>query len=168
MVHYLGQVQEEMLGGTDLWGLPAHLALRILQRPAVISEDPHGSNSQWKDFFFFFNTFRNSDSNRLPNKLINGRQPTCHKRPHPELHGVDEPPTFVTLVTTGLRVVAEGTRSFYKAVGQEALAVLTAQLLDRVLHQEAVLVEAPEDVLCYPAGIMEVGGPQDECTGPSD
>lgn len=42
---YLGQVQEEMLGGADDWGLPAHLALGFLQRPAVISHDPYGSNS---------------------------------------------------------------------------------------------------------------------------
>lgn len=44
-VDYLGQVQEEMLGGADDWGLPAHLALGFLQRAAVISRDTHGSNS---------------------------------------------------------------------------------------------------------------------------
>lgn len=41
-VDYLGQVQEEMLGGADDWGLPAHLALGFLQRAAVISRDTHG------------------------------------------------------------------------------------------------------------------------------
>lgn len=53
---------------------------------------------------------------------------------HPELYGIDEPPTLVTLVTTSLWVAAVGTGSFYKAVGKEALAVFTTQLLHRVFH----------------------------------
>lgn len=38
-VRYLGQVQEEMLGGADDGGLPAHFTLGFLQRAAVISQD---------------------------------------------------------------------------------------------------------------------------------
>lgn len=94
------------------------------------------------------------------------KRPTCCHGPHPELHGVDEPSTFVALVAAGLRVAAEGTRALHEAVSQEALTVFTAQLLHHVLHQETVLVETPEDVLGYSAGRTEHRSPQGElmCT----
>lgn len=38
-VHHLGKVQEEMLGGADDGGLPAHFTLGFLQRAAVISDE---------------------------------------------------------------------------------------------------------------------------------
>lgn len=53
---------------------------------------------------------------------------------HPELYGIDEPPTLVTLVTTCLCVTAVRADSFYEAVGKEALAVFTMQLLHHVFH----------------------------------
>lgn len=69
---------------------------------------------------------------------------------HLELYGIDEPPTLVALVTASLRVVAVGADSFHEAVGEEARAVFTTQLLHRVLDEEIILVQAPEDVLGYP------------------
>lgn len=78
--------------------------------------------------------------------------PEC---PHLELYSVDEPSTFVTLIATGLWVVAVRTRSFYKAVCQEALAVFTTQLFNHVFHQETMIVEAPEDILGYPERIKD-------------
>lgn len=77
------------------------------------------------------------------------------KCPHLELYSVDEPSTFVALVATGLWVVAVRARSFYKAVCQEALAVFTTQLFNRVFHQETMIVEAPEDILGYPERIKD-------------
>lgn len=70
--------------------------------------------------------------------------------PHLQLHGVDEAPTLVTLVAAGLWVVAEGTDTLHEAVGEEALAALTAQLLYSVLDEETALLETPEDVLGNP------------------
>lgn len=84
------------------------------------------------------------------------------KCPHLQLYSVDEPSTFVALVTTGLWVVAVWTRSFYKAVRQEASAVFTTQLFNRVFHQETMIVEAPEDILGYPERIKEGQRQKDE------
>lgn len=53
---------------------------------------------------------------------------------HPELYGIDEPPTLVTLVTTCLCITAVRTDSFYEAVCKEALAVFTMQLLHHVFY----------------------------------
>lgn len=69
---------------------------------------------------------------------------------HPELDSIDETPTLVTLVTASLWVAAVGTDAFNEAVGQEALAVFTTQLLHCVLHQETMVVESPENILGYP------------------
>lgn len=70
--------------------------------------------------------------------------------PHLQLDGIDEPATFVTLVPAGLRVCAVGTDSFDEAVGEEALAVVAAQLLHCVFQQKSILVQAPENILGYP------------------
>lgn len=82
--------------------------------------------------------------------VINTLLPT-----HLELHGIDEPPTLVTLVTASFWVAAVGADAFYEAVGKEALAVFTAQLLHSVFHKETTLVEAPENILGYPERIRE-------------
>lgn len=76
--------------------------------------------------------------------------PRMPEMPHLQLHGVDEAPTLVTLVTAGLWVAAEGTHTLHEAVGEETLAGLAAQLLHRVLDEETTLVETPEDVLSNP------------------
>lgn len=73
-----------------------------------------------------------------------------HQSTHLELHGVDESPTLVALVTASLWVVAVGADSFHEAVGEEARTVFTTQLLHCVFNEEIVLVQAPEDVLGYP------------------
>lgn len=70
--------------------------------------------------------------------------------PYLQLYGIDESATLVTLVPTGLWVGAVGTDSFNKAVGKEALAVITTQLLHCVFQQEIILVQAPENILGYP------------------
>lgn len=69
---------------------------------------------------------------------------------HLQLHSIDEFATFITLVPPGLLVAAEGARALHKAVGQEPLAALTAQLLHRVLQQETTGQQALEDVLGNP------------------
>ena len=74
---------------------------------------------------------------------------------HPELHSIDEPPTLVTLVTTGFWVAAVGTGAFYEAIGKETLAVFTTQLLHRVFHEEAMIVETPENILGNPDRITK-------------
>lgn len=89
--------------------------------------------------------------------IINMLLPT-----HPELHSIDEPPTLVTLVTTSFWVAAVGTGAFYEAVGKEALAVFTTQLLHSVFHKETMLVEAPENILGYPERITEDKTKMDE------
>lgn len=71
--------------------------------------------------------------------------------PHLQFHGVDEFATLVALVPAGFWVVAEGTNALHEAVGQETLALLAAELLHRVLLEEATLVQTPEDVLSDPA-----------------
>lgn len=98
-------------------------------------------------------------------KLTNDGR-TRRERPHPELHGVNEPSALVALVAAGLRVAAVGTRPLHEAVSQEALTVFTAQLLHHVLHQETVLVETPEDVLGYSARRTKYGSPRGQfmCT----
>lgn len=53
---------------------------------------------------------------------------------HLQLYSIDESATFVTLIPTGLWVCAVGTGSFYEAVGKEALAVVTTQLLHCVFQ----------------------------------
>lgn len=72
-----------------------------------------------------------------------------------QLHGVDEPPTLVTLVTASFWVAAVGTDALYEAVGEEALAVLTAQLLHGVFQKETMLVDFPENILGNPERIRE-------------
>lgn len=69
---------------------------------------------------------------------------------HLQLHSIDEAPTLVTLIATGLWVLAEGTHALHEAVGKETLAALTAQLLHDVLDEETTFVETPEDVLSDP------------------
>lgn len=82
--------------------------------------------------------------------MINTLLPT-----HPELHGIDEPPTLVTLVTTSFGVAAVGTGAFHKTVSKETLAAFTTQLLHRVFHEETVLVESPENILGYSVRIKD-------------
>lgn len=69
---------------------------------------------------------------------------------HPQLHSIDEPPALVTLVTTSFWVAAVGTDALYEAVGEEALAAFTTQLLHRVFQEETMLVKSPENILGNP------------------
>lgn len=69
---------------------------------------------------------------------------------HLQLNSIDEPATFVALVSTGLGVRTVGTDSFNEAVSKEALAVFTTQLLHCVFQEKIILVQAPENILGYP------------------
>lgn len=69
---------------------------------------------------------------------------------HLELDSIDESTTFVALVPTGLWVRTVGTDSFDEAVGKEALAVFTTQLLHCVFQQKTIPMQVPENILGYP------------------
>ncbi len=97
---------------------------------------PSVSSNNWHRFILFI---------LLLPLIINILLPT-----HLELDSVDEPPALVTLVTSSFWVAAKRTGTFNEAIGKEALAVFTTQLLHRVLYKEAMLVESPENVLGYP------------------
>lgn len=74
---------------------------------------------------------------------------------HLELHGVDEFPTFVTLVPSGLGVATEGTGALHKTIGQVTPTALAPELLQRVLQQEPPLQQPLENVLGDPGRVGE-------------
>lgn len=69
------------------------------------------------------------------------------RQTYPEVHGIDETATFVTLVPAGFWVRAVRAHALHKAIGQKALTALTSQLFDRVLQKKTPLMQTPENIL---------------------